>query len=79
MAILTIRDLDDAAKADLQALAAANGRSMEAEARMAIYSHVKTRPKKRDLSAITPVLPAEPEGFDWFATDEDELRAWDGP
>ena len=51
---------------------------MEAEARMAIYAHVKTRPKKRDLSTITPVLPTEPEDFDWFVVDEEEVRAWDG-
>ena len=78
MATLTIRDLDDAAKSALQEKAATNGRSMEAEARMAIYAHVGSRSKRRDLSAIAAVVPPEPPGHDWFAVDEDELRAWDG-
>ena len=78
MSTLTIRDLDDAAKASLKNLAAANGRSMEAEARRAIYAHVGAHPKKRDISSFKQVLPPEPEGFDWFAIDEDEVRAAEG-
>ena len=77
MATLTIRDLDESVKSALQEKAATNGRSIEAEARMAIYAHVGAR-QKRDLAATKAVVPPEPENHDWFAIDEDELRVWDG-
>ena len=77
MAVLTIRNFDDAAKAKLKARAQANGRSMEAEARHALYEILETAPKRRDLSKIKPILPPTPEGFDWFETDEEELPEWE--
>ena len=44
MATITIRNLDDRVKRELQVRAAKNGRSMEAEARELISGLVKSRP-----------------------------------
>jgi len=78
MPVLTIRNFDEDAKARLQDRARANGRSMESEARQTLYASLEISPKKRDLSKIKHIDLKEPDGFDWFAVDEEELRLWEG-
>jgi plasmid stability protein len=49
MATLTIRDLDDAVKAQLRIQAAQNGRSMEAEAREILATALRRTRSERGL------------------------------
>jgi plasmid stability protein len=48
MATITIRNLDDQVKRELQVRAALNGRSMEAEARETLSGVLKNSPSKSD-------------------------------
>lgn len=77
MAVVTVRDLSDDAKKLLKAKAKANGRSMEAEARVAIYRHVGESPKKRDVASIVPVKAFVPDDVDWFDADSSEFDLWE--
>lgn len=48
MAALTIRNLDETTKLELRRKAAANDRSMEEEARLALRSWVKSKPQPEE-------------------------------
>ncbi len=52
MASITIRNLDDEVKTRLRVRAAANGRSMEEEARLILGKAVGRAPRSRDLASI---------------------------
>ena len=52
MASITIRNLDDEVKTRLRVRAAANGRSMEEEARLILGKAVGRAPRSRDLAGI---------------------------
>ena len=55
MAVLTIRNIDDKLKSDLRRRAAANDRSMEEEARMALRSWLKVIPAKTGVGLGTRI------------------------
>lgn len=52
MASLTVRDIDDDMKSRLRLRAAANGRSMEEEARLILRDAVGCKPAPHDLASI---------------------------
>lgn len=70
MSTITIRNLDDQTKRRLRERAAANGRSMEEEARIALRSHVAAVPsgnvydtiRKRFEPVLGTDLPRLPRG-----------------
>jgi plasmid stability protein len=59
MATLTIRNLPDAVRDRLRVRAAENGRSMEAEARLALVKTYPAEPPTRRLSATERVERAQ--------------------
>lgn len=70
MSAITIRNLDDQTKRRLRERAAANGRSMEEEARVALRAHVEATPsgnvydtiRRRFEPAFGTELPRLPRG-----------------
>ena len=63
MASLTIRNLDDADKRELQKIAAANGRSMEEELRVTIKTKIRTEKGQRSESHLVDQLSALVEKY----------------
>lgn len=57
MSQLLVRDLDDEIVDSLKRLAAANGRSAEAEHREILRAHLSKQPKKRSFKAVLAAMP----------------------
>ncbi|MYN18994.1 DNA-binding protein [Rugamonas sp. FT107W] len=57
MSQLLVRDLDDEIVDSLKRLAAANGRSAEAEHREILRAHLAKRPKKRSFKEVLAAMP----------------------
>lgn len=75
MASLMIRDLDEGVKQALRELAAKSGRSMEAEARIALRRHVKGASSERSLGAVLDELfPADLRGEIDFGDRADDRQ-----
>lgn len=57
MSQLLVRDLDDEIVDSLKRLAAANGRSAEAEHREILRAHLAKRPKRRSFKEVLAAMP----------------------
>ncbi|WP_332856465.1 FitA-like ribbon-helix-helix domain-containing protein [Duganella sp. S19_KUP01_CR8] len=57
MSQLLVRDLDDEVVDALKRLAAANGRSAEAEHREILRTHLTKQPKKRSFKEVLADMP----------------------
>lgn len=57
MSQLLVRGLDDEIVDSLKRLAAANGRSTEAEHREILRAHLAKRPKKRSFKEVLAAMP----------------------
>ena len=75
MAVMTIRNIDDAIKKRLRVRAAINGRSMEDEARDILRSALSTdEPRLRNLGEAIHARFGALGGVDLAALPRDEIR-----
>lgn len=63
MATLTIRDVDDDVRDRLRVIAAANGRSMEAELRALVVEHVRRRDLRPTIAEAAAAFRREVGGI----------------
>lgn len=73
MATLTIRDVDPKVRDGLRAIAAANGRSMEAELRALVAEHVALHSRRPSILEAAERFRGETGGVDLWVPSRDEL------